>query len=193
MFKTIVSVASVIATVSIAATAMAGPITPKGVTPVHKLPDGFVRPGIALGCVVDPTIASVTLTKGARRGEVRISYVIVNAGASAWRSGANQQGVHLRAVNGNTGGVFSSDRPLTGSAAAGAVMQRFTSPMIRNAFDDFEFGGHVELAVTYDPDIYIDGNRCNDDSNADNNTVRIENGEILAFMNGAATSRTFRP
>lgn len=193
MFRNIVSVASVIATVSIAASAMAGPITPKGITPAHRLPDGAYLPGVSLGCVVDPTIASVTLTKGARRGDVRISYVIVNAGPSAWRSGANQQGVHLRAVNANTGGVFSSDRSLTGSAAAGATMLRFTSPMIPNAFDDFEFGGHVELAVSYDPDIYIDGNRCNDDSNAGNNTVRIENGEILAFMNGAATSWTFRP
>jgi hypothetical protein len=192
MFRTTVSVASVIATVSIAASAMAGPITPRTFQPGPSLPAGATLPGFTLGCVVDPSIASVTLTKGARRGEVRISYVITNAGSSAWRSGANQQGVHLRAVNGNTGGVFASDRALTGAAAAGAVMQRFTTPLIRNAFDDFEFGGHVELAVTYDPDIYIDGNRCNDDADAGNNTFRIENGDILAFMNGAATSRTFR-
>lgn len=193
MFKTIVSVASVIATVSIAASAMAGPITPRTFQPAPALPAGTTLPGFTLGCIVDPSIASVTLTKGSRRGQVRISYVIVNAGLSAWRSGANQQGVHLRAVNGNTGGVFASDRALTGSAAAGATMQRFATPMIDNAFDDFEFGGHVDLAVTYDPDILIDGNRCNDDTNSGNNTVRIENGEILAFMNGAATSRTFRP
>ncbi|MDO9222911.1 MAG: hypothetical protein Q7U20_04270 [Caulobacter sp.] len=192
MFKSIVSVASVIATVSIAASAMAGPITPKTFQPGPVLPAGATLPGFTLGCVVDPAIVSVTLTKGARRGQVRISYVITNAGSSAWRSGANQQGAHLRAVNGNTGGVFASDRPLPGSAGAGAVMQRFTSPMINNAFDDFEFGGHLELAITYDPDILIDGNRCNDDANADNNTLRIENGDILAFMNGAATSRTFR-
>jgi len=64
-------------------------------------------------------------------------------------------------------------------------MQRFTTPLIRNAFDDFEFGGHVALSISYDPDIFIDGNRCNDDSNAGNNTFRIETGEILAFMNGA--------
>ncbi len=193
MSRTIISVASVIATVSIAASAMAGPIAPKGIIPAHPLPAGTTFPGLSLTCTVDPAIVSVTLTKGARRGQVRISYEIRNLGRSTWRSGANQQGAHLRAVNGNTGGVFSSDRPLPGTAAAGAVMQRFTTPMIENAFDDFEFGGHVELAITYDPDILIDGNRCNDDANTANNTFRIENGDILAFMNGAATSRTFRP
>jgi hypothetical protein len=192
MFRTIVSVASVVATVSIAATATAGPITPKTITPVYRLPEG-AAPVAVFTCDVDPSIVSVTLTKGARRGEVRISYEIANTGGSAWRSGANQQGVHLVAVNGNTGGTFASDRPLTGMAAPGATMQRFTTPLIRNAFDDFEFGGHVALNIGYDPDIYIDGNRCNDDTDQANNTFRIENGEILAFMNGAATSRTFRP
>jgi hypothetical protein len=192
MFKTIVSVASVIATVSISATAMAGPVPSKTITPVFRLPEG-PAPVAVFTCDVDPSIVSVTLTKGARRGEVRISYAIANTGGSAWRSGANQQGVTLTAVNGNTGGTYSSDRPLTGAAAPGATMLRYTTPVIRNAFDDFEFGGHVELAVTYDPDIYIDGNRCNDDTDQANNAFRIETGEILAFMNGAATSRTFRP
>lgn len=193
MFKTIVSVASVIATVSVAASAMAGPIAPKGVTPAFQLPPGSTIPSAALYCTVDPSIISVTLTKGARRGQVKISYEIANAGASAWRSGANQQGVHLRAVNANTGGVFTLDRPLTGAAAAGASMQRFTTPTINNAFDDFEFAGSLDLRIGYDPDILIDGNRCNDDANTGNNVFRLDNGDILAFMNGAATSRTYRP
>lgn len=191
MSRTIISVASVIATVSIAASAMAGPIAPKGVTPAHPLPAGTTLPGFTLGCFVDPSIVSVTLTKGARRGQVRISYVVANAGSSAWRSGANQQGVHLRAVNANTGGVFASDRPLTGAAAAGATMQRFTTPMIDNAFDDFEFAGSLDLRIGYDPDILIDGNGCNDDGNTANNEFLLDNGEILGFMNGAARSRTF--
>jgi len=99
MFRTIVSVASVVATVSVAASAMAGPITAKGFTPVHRLPEG-AAPVAVWTCDVDPSIVGVTLTKGARPGEVRISYEIANTGGSAWRSGANQQGVHLVAVNG---------------------------------------------------------------------------------------------
>ena len=64
MFKTIVSVASVIATVSIAATAMAGPIPSKTITPVFRLPEG-PAPVAVFTCDVDPSIVSVTLTKGA--------------------------------------------------------------------------------------------------------------------------------
>ena len=193
MFKTIVSVASVIATVSIAASAMAGPIAPKGVTPAFQLPPGSTLPVASLYCTVDPTIVSVTLTKGARPGQVRISYEVANAGSSAWRSGANQQGVHLRAVNANTGRAFVSDRPLTGAAAAGATMQRFTTPLINNAFDNFEFAGSLDLQIGYDPDILIDGNRCNDDANTGNNVVHLDNSDNLAFMNGTATSRTYTP
>ena len=78
MFKSIVSVAGVIATISIAASATAGPITPKTFQPSHPLPAGTTFPAAALFCTVDPTIVSVTLTKGARRGQVSISYEIAN-------------------------------------------------------------------------------------------------------------------
>ena len=193
MFRTILSVAGVVATVSIASSAMAGPITPKGIKPVATVPAGVRLPQLSLYCTVDPAIVSVTLTKGARRGQVQISYEVVNAGASAWRSGANQQGMHLRAVNANTGGVFAIDRALTGSAGPGATMQRFSTPMINNAFDDFEFAGSLDLRIGYDPDILIDGNRCNDDADTANNVVHLDNGDILGFMNGPARSQTFRP
>lgn len=158
---------------------------PPGATPRIPVP-GLAR------CQVDPAVVSVTLTKGSRRGQVRVSYEIVNQGRGAWASGPRQQGVNLLAHNGNTGRDYRNYRALTGRAGAGASMLRFTSPLINNAFDDFEFGGHVEVAISYDPDIYIDGNNCNDDSNAANNTFRVENADILGFMRGAATSQTFR-
>lgn len=193
MFRTMLSVASVIATMAVATSTIAGPIAPKGITPNRNIPIGTTLPVLSALCTPDPAIVSVTLTKGARRGQVQISYVVANLGSSAWRSGAEQQGVHLRAVNANTGGVFVSDRPLTGAAAAGATMQRFTTPMINNAFDDFEFAGSLDLRIGYDPDILIDGNRCNDDANDGNNVVHLDNGDILGFMNGPARSQTFRP
>lgn len=158
--------------------------------PAGVLPRGDFR--LPVRCQVDPAVASVTLTKGSRRGQVSVSYEIVNQGRSAWASGARQQGVNLSAHNGNTGRTYRNHRILPGSAAAGGTMLRFSSPYISNAFDDFEFGGHVDVSISYDPDIYIDGNDCNDDSNSANNRVRIENADILDFMRGTATSRTFR-
>lgn len=143
-------------------------------------------------CQVNPGIVGVTLTKGSRRGQVSVSYEVVNQGRSAWVSGARQQGVNLLAHNGNTGRTWRNHQALTGNATAGGTMLRYSSPYISNAFDDFEFGGHVDVSISYDPDIYIDGNDCNDDSTTANNQVRIENADILAFMQGTATSRTFR-
>jgi|CXWL01.1.fsa_nt_gi hypothetical protein len=163
-------------------------ITP---APRFPLPPGTPLPTIPAACHVDPAIVSITLTKGALRGQVRISYEIRNLGRSAWRSGANQQGAHLIAHNGNTGTDFINHRPLPGAAAAGARMTLYTSPLINNAFDDFEFGGHVDLSIGYDPDIAIDGNTCNDDANAANNRKRIENAAILGFMRGTARTQRF--
>jgi len=156
-------------------------ITPRGLTP-------WTPPR----CQVDPAVVSVTLTKGARRGQVSVSYEIVNRGRGAWTSGPRQQGVQLIAQNGNTGRAFRNHQSMPGGAAAGATLLRYTSPFISNAFDDFEFGGHVDVSISYDPDIHIDGNICNDDSNAANNRLRIDNAEIMAFMRGSAASRTFR-
>ena len=198
MFRTTVSVASVIATVSIAASAFAGPITPQSLKPLPYRPGptlpGPVLPGPTLPaiCDVDPAVASITLTKGARQGEVRVSYEIVNRGRSAWRSGEGQQVVSLKTVNGNTGETHDLDRALTTSAAGGATMLRASTPMLSYPFDSFEFGGTVDVSVVYDPDIYIDGNACNDDRRSGNNTASIDSASVFAFLSGAATSRTFR-
>lgn len=190
MFRTIISVASVIATVSIAASAMAGPFGPAPFKPVQPLP----RPdGLVIGCPVDPAIASVTLTKGARPGQVRVSYAVVNNGASAWRSGAGQQIATLNVVNSATGAARTFHRSLPTAAAAGASMAAVTTPMMAAPFDHTEFGGTVEVSIVYDPDIPIDGNRCNDDSNLDNNSVHLSAETVLAFLSGAATSQTYRP
>lgn len=163
------------------------PYTP-GQIPGARTPD--FRPG-PIACQVDPSIVSVTLTKGRNAREVSVSYEVRNMGRSAWASGHRQQGVNLTANNGNTGRSFTSYQTMTGSAASGATMLRYTSPQIANAFDDFEFGGFVDVSLSYDPDIRIDGNACNDDSNGFNNRIRIENDAILGFMRGTARTQTF--
>jgi hypothetical protein len=191
MFKTIVSVASVIATVSVAASAMAGPMSSRTITPVLKLPEG--RPPVAVfTCDVDPAIASVTLTKGARPGQVRVSYEVVNTGALAWRSGSGQQVATLNVVNSATGALRAFHRTLPTAAAPGATMAAVTTPTMAAPFDHTEFGGTVEVSIVYDPDIAIDGNICNDDQNLDNNSIRLSAETVLAFLSGPASSQTYR-
>lgn len=142
-------------------------------------------------CHVDPAIGAVTLTKGAG-GDVSVTYEVLNRGRQAWASGPNQQQVTVRVTNANTGRSFRETQLLAGAAAPRASMGRFSTPMIRNAFDDFEFGGDVEVQIGYDPDIFIDGNRCNDDAAQANNVLRISNAQVASFLGSTARSRTFR-
>lgn len=142
-------------------------------------------------CSVDPAVTAVTITK-LGRNQYRVAYEIANRGRSAWRSGSNQQNVLLTTRNGSSGRTFSDVQSLTGSAGARSTMARYSSPAISDALDDFEFGGLVEVSIAYDPDIAIDGNRCNDDSNSGNNTLAVEGEALMAFLKSRATSRTFR-
>jgi hypothetical protein len=133
----------------------------------------------------------VTLTKGKAPGSVQVSVEVRNLGSSAWQSGANQQNVNVSVRNGNTGNVVSRSQALPGRAAANSRMGMLTTPMIANAFDTFEFGGSVEASVSYDPDIAIDGNSCNDDRNAANNRKSISFAQVQAFLAGSAATRSF--
>ena len=70
--------------------------------------------------------------------------------------------------------------------ARGARVGRVVSTPIANAFDPFEFSGTVEMSLSFDPDIAIDSNACNNDANAANNTFRIDGAGVQAFLGGTA-------
>jgi hypothetical protein len=143
-------------------------------------------------CRVDPRVGAITLAKvSAKSTSVQITFEVINGGPSAWSSGANQQSVTITARNNNSGAVYRDSKPLSASAASGARMLYHTTPTINDAFDNFEFGGTVDVSISYDPDIYTDGNNCNDDTNPANNRRTIDYRAILAFMNGSRLSQTF--
>lgn len=169
------------------------PVAPTKIEPVNKnrLPEGTALK-LPAPCIVDPAVDSITLTKTKTPGSIIVKYVVKNKGSSAWASGANQQNVSLIVKNGNTGRTtFSGVRPLPGSAAAGAQMLSFTTPIINNAIDTFEFSGSVDVQISYDPDILLDAKKCNDDANSANNRKTLGHAELTAFLGGTATSKTF--
>lgn len=168
------------------ATAEPAPQLPKDA--IQKPLPGPLRP---LACMVDPAIGTITLTKGKAAGSVQVTVEVRNLGSSAWQSGANQQSVSVSVKNGNTGNVVTRSQALPGRAAANSRMGMLTTPMIPNAFDTFEFGGSVEANISYDPDIAIDGNSCNDDRNSANNRKSISFEQVQAFLAGPATTRSF--
>jgi hypothetical protein len=133
-------------------------------------------------CSVDPAITRITLVKGKAPGSARITVDTRNIGRSGWQSGPRQQVLSLSVRNGASGAVSAHSWPLAASAAAGASMGSFTTPMIANAFDSFEFRGTVKASISYEPDIGTDGNACNDDSNATNNVKEVNDGQVADFL-----------
>ena len=174
-----------------------GQANPSQFKPIQPGPRGPFQPQhtpmLQPACRPDPAITSVTLTKGSHPLDVQISYTIANLAPTLWHSGPNQQNVTLTAHNANTNHSFTDTRLLPADAPGHAVMLTFTTPMINNAFDNFEFGGFLDVRIGYDPDILLDSNLCNDDANSANNHLRLENGAILGFMKGPMRTQTYRP
>lgn len=170
----------------------AGPqATPQVQEPLRNLPLPIPPGGFMTACRVDPAISRVTLFKTSTGSSIRLAVEVINRGTSTWTAGANQALVNWQLRNNNTGQVQGSSRALATSARAGARMLSYSTPYYRNAFDTFEFGGNVTVSIAYDPDIAIDGNRCNDDANIANNTVTISNEQVAAFLGGRSSSQTF--
>jgi len=147
----------------------------------------------ALVCHPDPAITSVTLTKGKYPLGVTVSYPVTHVALTPWHSAPNQQNLTLTAHNANTNQTYANIQRVPADMPARSVMLEFTTPMIKDAFDNFEFGGYLDLRIGYDPDILLDSNPRNDDSNAASNHFRLENSDILGFMKGPKRTQTYRP
>lgn len=165
--------------VSIGAMAEPRPDHSVGVSAKKQVPGANLA---TVTCSVDPAITRITLVEGKTPGSARVTVDTRNIGPSAWRSGPRQQVLSLSVRNGASGAVSAHSWPLAASAAAGASMGSFTTPMIANAFDSFEFRGMVKATISYEPDILIDGNACNDDSNATNNVKEVSDGQVADFL-----------
>ena len=159
------------------------------ITPAR--PDLRIRP--ACGGRVDLAITSATLFKLARPGSVRVEFDIYNLGPGEWNSGA-QQVANLVAHNGASGRDYTMTSVPVGARrfAAGERVAHVVSTPINGAFDPLEFGGTVQMTLSFDPDILLDSNPCNDDANPANNTFAIDSAGVQSFLSDAAPSRTFQ-
>ncbi|KTE10753.1 hypothetical protein [Sphingopyxis sp. H115] len=179
---------SLAATMAVSTSAAPRPDAPDKATPAKPRPK-FDPPGVI--CQGDPAISRINLIKGAAPGSVTVTVETRNQGTGAWRSRAGQQVLAVMVRNGNTGAVSRHSWPLHARAEAGTSMGTYGTPLIRDAFDTFEFRGTVEAKISYDPDILIDGNSCNDDRNMANNVRRVSDSEVGRFLAGDAARMQF--
>jgi len=159
------------------------------ITPVR--PDLRIR--AACGGSVDLAITSATLFKLARPGSARVEFDIYNLGPGEWNSGA-QQVANLVVHNGASGHDYTmTSVPIGGRRfAAGERVGHVVSPPVNSAFDPLEFAGTVQMTLSFDPDILLDSNPCNDDSNPANNTFAIDSAGVQSFLTDGAPAHTFQ-
>lgn len=173
---------------------------PQGQIPQQQqqLPQGAtVRPELQIrppcGGTVDLAIVSATLNKLTRPGDARVEFEVRNVGPGSWEAAPGQVIANLAVRNGASGATYTLNVPIAGRRyAPGERVARVQSTAIANAFDTFEFSGYVDMSLSFDPDIAIDSNRCNDDSNSTNNSFRVDDRGVQAYLSGRPRSRTFR-
>ncbi len=117
----------------------------------------------------DLTISQITFTRlpagpAGSPTRIRTDIVVRNLSRFAYQSSPNQQGVHI--FLGNDRVVRSL--PFQNIAANGAVTLHYNLTLW-----SLNEGRFFRASISYDPDIFLDGNRQNDDSNLNNNSLRI--------------------
>jgi hypothetical protein len=116
----------------------------------------------------------VRVDAGGSTGTVKIEGVVRNAGTSDYTSHANQQIALLyeQILGGKT--TLVARQPFQDLAVNATVKVAYTRRWNRSD----EFPPTYTLVISFDPDIYIDGNNNNDDSNTTNNKLS-KSGEAI--------------
>ncbi len=123
----------------------------------------------------------IRVDAGGSTGTVKIEGVVRNAGTSDYNSNANQQIALLyeQILGGKT--TLVARQPFKDLAVNATVIFSYTRRWNRSD----EFPPTYTLIISFDPDIYIDGNNNNDDSNTANNKLSKSGEAInaLPFIN----------
>ncbi|SIO52152.1 hypothetical protein [Chitinophaga niabensis] len=108
---------------------------------------------------------------------VVVEGVVKNTGGLAYSSNANQQSALLYEDNGGRLQLVAS-QSFQNLAPGAEVKVSYTRPWNRSSPAEGEFPPNYVLVIGFDPDIYIDGNDSNDDSNYGNNRFTRSAAEV---------------
>jgi hypothetical protein len=149
-------------------------LKPGTFTQVKPIRPGTVRPGIiALACP-DPAAYeikfSIVRKLGSFRARVRVTGVIKNVKNKAFQSGRNQAKAYLYQVPaGASSGPVVAQREIRNLAPGGIINLIYERNWYSSSPSEGEFPPKYVLQILYDPDIYLDANKNNDDCNRKNN------------------------
>jgi hypothetical protein len=118
------------------------------------------------------------------RGRIRITGVVKNIGSKAFQSGPGQAKAYLYQLPPGvpcpnaTGGTVVAEKGFTNLAPGAVITVSWERDWNSSSPSEGEFPNCYRLLISYDPDIYIDGNDNNDDCNQNNNKKDRSGTEI---------------
>lgn len=120
---------------------------------------------------IDPAVTSIEFKTIKRNtGDIlRITGKVKNIGGKNYTSNANQQLIQLWEINSTADKKMVKTLPFTNLNSNQEISIVHERPAFKNSN---EFPPDYEVIITYDPDIFIDNNKNNDDANAKNNSLR---------------------
>ncbi|RZS92160.1 hypothetical protein [Aquimarina brevivitae] len=106
-------------------------------------------------------------------GTATITGIITNIGSENFTSSDNQQfiGLYERVPGASAPGVLVATANFNSLISGGQLSVSYTRTWDASSPSEGEFPPTYTLVITYDPDIFIDGNENNDDINLENNSL----------------------
>lgn len=146
-------------------------LTPNKLPKNTELPKDLFKKDIDLA--LDKIDLSIVSKKDNYRGKIKMEVVVKNVGRRNYTTGAEQQ-VAILYENTGAGSRVVATQSFGNSAINGFVKFSY----ITDWQTSDEFPPSYTAVIVFEPDIYIDGNDNNDDSNASNNRKSVEGSQI---------------
>lgn len=161
-----------VAVVLFTAPAAAQRIPPRKIPPPRRIPIPVIQ-------CRNPAAQSLTfqvLSRGLHRteGRIRITGVVKNVGNAVFESDPRQATAALYETPAGGRGTIKAQQSIARLEPNATI----TLNIERDWSTSTEFPPTFTLLISYDPDIYIDGNKNNDDCNQNNNKKELSGAEI---------------
>jgi len=162
--------------------------TIKPVKPGLAIKPGVIKPGTLTRACPDPAAHEIQFRIVRRdsqfKGRIRITGIVKNIGGRAFIAGPNQAKAYLYQLPAGvpcanaTGGTIVAQRAITNLGPGATLTLSWERDWNSSSPSEGEFPSCYRLLITYDPDIYMDASKDNDDCNQNNNKKDRSGTEI---------------
>jgi hypothetical protein len=160
----------------------------KPLAPVRTIKPGLVKPRVIGSNCPDPAAHDLQFRIVRRTsqfaGRIRITGIVKNIGSKAFNSGPNQAKAYLYELPAGvppasaTGGRIVAQREIRNMPPGATINLSYERNWNSSSPAEGEFPNSYRLLISYDPDIYMDGNEDNDDCKQNNNKKDRSGTEI---------------